>query len=156
MTKKIVKKEFLKDLRNEEWYYTMIDESKAIIVERRYNAAIEMIQGKWELGKRILDERGNFERFGYGKKVVETVAKDLNVSRTELFYCLQFVEKYPELSVVLDSLGKNMSWTKIKKEKLPEKNKEKDTKHYMTCIIDKDDKIIWIKEEYKDFKIKYK
>lgn len=145
-----------RDIRSEEWYEVMIDESVAILTERGYNIKVELIHLKWELGNRIFKEKGNFERFGYGKKIVETVARDLNVSRTELFYCIQFAEKYPELSTIMDSWGKDMNWTKIKRDYLPKAGGGSEPKHYMTCILDKENRIIWIKEEYKNYKIKYK
>ena len=156
MTKKIVKAEVLKDIRAEEWYDVMIDESKSILTERGYNIKVELIHLKWELGNRVFKEKGNFERFGYGKKIVETVAGDLNISRTELFYCIQFAEKYPELSTIMDSFGKDLNWSTIKRDHLPNDGSRSEPKHYMTCILDKEKKIIWIKEEYKDYKIKYK
>jgi len=155
MTKEIVKK--AQDVKGQEWYDVMIEESAAILTERGYNIKVELIHLKWELGNRVFKEKGNFERFGYGKKIVETVAGDLNISRTELFYCIQFAEKYPELSTIMDSFGKEESWSSIKRDHLPKSGGDgKDSKHYMTCILDKEKKIIWIKEEYKDYKIKYK
>lgn len=155
MTKEETKK-VSGNIKDQDWYIAMIEESTAILSERGYNIRMDLIQLKWDIGNRIIQERGNFKRFGYGEKMVETVAQDINISRTELFYCIQFAKKYPELSTIMDNFGKDITWTTIKEDHLPESSNKGEQKHYMTCLLDKEEKIIWIKEKYRDYKIKYK
>jgi hypothetical protein len=40
----------------------------------------------------------------YGSKQIENLAKDLRISRGELFRCIQFARQYPELSDISDNL----------------------------------------------------
>ena len=80
-----------------------------------------MIEFKHQIGKRILRD---WERFGkpeYGSKRVENLAKDLEISSRDLWYCIQFARKYPELENSATPL-QNLSWRKIVNEYLPEHN----------------------------------
>lgn len=115
-------------LQNCEWYQNLLEECQAIIVETRFNSAIEILKGKWELGKRILEDELNFERAGYGKKIVETVSKDLGMSAVHLWKCIQFYKKFPKekFDDVLNELpeGKAISWFKVSTLYLPKHKEE--------------------------------
>jgi hypothetical protein len=45
----------------------------------------------------------------YGSKQIENLAKDLKVSRADLYFCIQFAKKYPEISNALE----NLTWREI-------------------------------------------
>jgi hypothetical protein len=51
----------------------------------------------------------------YGSKRIENLAKDLRISRGELFRCIQFARQYPELSDISD----NLTWYEIEHKLLP-------------------------------------
>jgi len=108
-------------LEEQEWYQELIGECKSIMVEKGFVARMEIIEGKWLLGDRILQEEDNFERFGYGDKVVEKLANQLELSKPHLFKILQFRRKYPTWSAVEEQLpeGKAISWHKICQKMLP-------------------------------------
>ena len=115
-----------------DWYPYFLEELKAIITETIYNSRVELIRGKWELGKAITEKMDLFKRAGYKEKVVENIAKDLGVSAVGLYKCIQFYKKYPlqNFNQVLEKLpeGKNISWYKICKNILPEPREEKKEK----------------------------
>lgn len=104
-------------LQNEEWYVQLVEDCRAIKVERSYNAAIEIIQGNWELGKRISEENDNMERAKvYGKKIIETLAEDIGKSPTHLWKCVQVYQFYgtDDFDTLVTKLpeGKNVTWTR--------------------------------------------
>jgi len=135
MSEEIIKKEetseeITKPLESQEWYIEFIEQCHAIIVETRFNSTTELLRGKWELGKRIMEEELNFERAGYGKQLIKIIAQDLEMSRSHVYKCIHFFKKFPfeKFEEVLEGLpmGKNMSWYKICQELLPKSRDEKD------------------------------
>ena len=100
------------DLINSEWFKHLVDELKTNIIERRYRIASELLELKWYIGDRILQDIGSFERSKvYGKQVVMLVSESLNCSERELYRCIQFRKKYPDLDNLPE--GKKISWHKI-------------------------------------------
>ena len=119
-----------------QWYQNLVDDCKTIIVERKFNASWEVIQCKWEVGDRILQDHGEFERAKiYGDKIVQHVAQSLSCSPRDIWYCLQFRKKYPDLNTLPE--GKAISWRRIVNEYLPEKDKvdEQECKHLNIEVI---------------------
>lgn len=121
-------------LKNEDWYNELVEDCRAVVVERGTNARMEVIQGKWELGQMISVENDKMERQRiYGKKIVESLASDIGISSTDLWNCVKF---YKELGVksfeeTLPKLpeGKNVTWYKITmwlggRKDSPEKEKQ--------------------------------
>ena len=121
--KKIIERQrmVMIDIEKTKWYQSLLDDLKTFITERVFRARMEIIEMKHEIGKRILEEELNFKRANYGEKIIEKIANDLEVSRTDLYLCVEFARKYPIIHDV-DNLpeGKNISWTKIKQKYLPE------------------------------------
>uniref|UniRef100_A0A7V3JAP4 DUF1016 family protein n=1 Tax=candidate division CPR3 bacterium TaxID=2268181 RepID=A0A7V3JAP4_UNCC3 len=121
-------------LQELDWYQALCEECRAIITETMFNSRIELLRGKWELGKKIIEEELNFQKAGYGEKIVETLAKDLGMSAVHLWKCLQFYKKFPKerFEDVINELpeGKSISWYKIYTQYLPkhidEMEKEKE------------------------------
>jgi len=101
------------ELINIGWYTNLIEDIKLL-------ESTGIVATKHAIGKRILKD---FEKFGnpkYGEKRIENIAKDCNVSRGEVFRCIQFAREYPELSHTVRLL----SWREIANNLLPE-HKEK-------------------------------
>jgi len=116
-----------------DWYPHFIEELRAIIVETLFNSRIELIKGKWEIGKLIEENVGNFNRAEiYGEKINEKIAKSLKCSDREIRSCRQFFrvfsEKYKtkDVETVFPHLpeGKNISWRKIVHKYLPSSKEE--------------------------------
>ena len=113
------------ELITSEWFRALIDDCKTNIIERRYRIASELLELKWYIGDRILQDVGNFERSKiYGKQIVSLVAKSLDCSERELYRCIQFRKKYPKLTDLPE--GKNITWHKIVNQYLSDKPKDED------------------------------
>ena len=97
------------------WYANLIEEIKLL-------ESTGIVATKYAIGRRILED---FEKFGkpeWGEKRVENIAKDCNVSRDEVFRCIQFARKYPE---GLSDGVRQLAWRKIIHGLLVENPKEK-------------------------------
>jgi len=108
MTNKILEKENQK----ENWYQKLLLDIKKIEFG-------SIVIGKWNIGKRILQDFDKFGKPEYGSKKVENIAKDLKMSSRDLYYCIQFARKYPKIATPLQ----NVSWREVIKF-LPEPRKK--------------------------------
>lgn len=95
------------------WYKELVNDLKRLAFEG-------IVKTKHAIGKRILVDELKFNKPEYGSKRIENLAKDLEVSRGELYRCIQFAEQYE-----LSSIDDNWSWEFIKRKKLPAPNPEK-------------------------------
>jgi len=93
----------------DEWYQKLIFDLKLLSFER-------IVRTKYAIGKRILEDELKFERAEYGKKTIKNLADDLEIGKTDLYQCVQFAEKYLEISAEAE----NHSWDYIKRNLLPE------------------------------------
>ena len=84
-------------------------------------AQTKMIEFKHQIGKRIIQDWDKFGKPEYGDKFVETLAKDLEVSSSDLYRCVKFARTFPQLED-LEQFGTRakMSWRWIRNELLPE------------------------------------
>ncbi len=131
MVEKTQDKKIIKSIRAEEWYEHFIEQCHAIIAETKIRATIELVRGKWELGKRILEEELNFKKAGYGKRMIETIAEDMSWSNSHIWKCLQFYKKFPEKDFEkvipqLETGTKNITWYRICQHILPKLKEELD------------------------------
>ncbi len=138
----IEKKKITVEVRKEEFYQHFIEECQAIKVESMFISAMELIKGKWELGKRISEEELRFGKAGYGEGVMRIIAEDLNMSLSHVYKCVQFYNKYKfkEFEKVQEVLpgGKNISWYKLSQKFLIEKSQgEEEIKKEGECIHSK-------------------
>ena len=116
-------------LKITEEYNYLKEEVSAIIHETAFRIETERLKSKWLVGKSIIDFHPDRK---YGDTVIKRLAKDLNVGERDLYYCVKFVDKFPnlldqhnEIEVeTLDVDGKTPSWTKIKQDLLVEKKCE--------------------------------
>ena len=107
------------ELITSEWFQALIEECKTTIIERRYRSATELLKMKWSLGDRILEDVGKFERAQiYGRQIIVTVSRALDCSEREIYRCIQFRKKYPEIDNLPE--GKAITWHKIVNIYLPD------------------------------------
>lgn len=110
---------------NEEWFQALIEDCRDTIVEKRFIIAEELIKMKWEIGDRILEDTEKFEEMGIsGRQIIVTVSKALNCSERELYRCIQFRKKYPDLNNLPE--GKAITWHKIVNQYLSDKPRDDD------------------------------
>lgn len=100
-----------------------MEDCKAILVEKVYRSRMELIEAKHLIGERICTDP-NFKKIQgqkAQKSVIQKLALDLGISKQDAYYCVQFFEKYSDLSTLLEksSEQKNLSWSKIVKNYLP-------------------------------------
>ena len=104
------------ELVNQEWYEHLVDECKAIITEATFNSRWALVEGYWNLGKRIEEEVRTrpINLIQLFADLQESISKD-----SSLFYrAHQVYLKYPELDLIPE--GKNISWNKLITIYLPE------------------------------------
>lgn len=118
-----------KRISNQLWYDALVEECKAIITETLYRSRQELIEGKHALGERICNDPHFKKLQGNKSAVLQQIFKDIGVGNSEGYRCVQFYEKFPDLSRGSEKFveQKNISWEKIKKNYLPE-DKEKPQK----------------------------
>ncbi|MBC8182704.1 DUF1016 family protein [candidate division KSB1 bacterium] len=95
-----------------EGYDDLLRDVKSIIekgLSRVYQAVDNLkVQTYWQVGERIVrEELAHKERAGYGKRVAERLAIDLNFSESNIWRMVQFYRTYP----ILASVMRELSWT---------------------------------------------
>jgi hypothetical protein len=130
----------------EPWFGDMIEDCKGILTEGIFNSRWELLRTYHELGVRIKEDHGEFERAKiYGQRLCDTIANSLSIKPSEnspgyevkprlIYQCLQFVEKYPDINALPE--GKNCSWSKIVKKYLPAHKENKPEKPTLEKLID--------------------
>lgn len=88
-------------LKNQDWFNGLIDDCKSTIVETGFTSRWIIIKGYHSLGKRISEEKENFDRAEiYGIKIVQCIAESIGKSERSVQYAVKFYEKYPDLSLL--------------------------------------------------------
>lgn len=123
-------------LVTEQWFTSLIDECKDILVEGEFAWRWTILETYHSLGKRILQENPNFERSKiYGDRLVATVAESLGRSERTIYYAMKFAETFPSPNEVPE--GKNVSWRLVCQKYLtkPKELQEtvKQTEEYCLC-----------------------
>lgn len=95
------------------WYQELITDLKKLAFEG-------IVKTKWQIGKRIMEDELKFDKPEYGSHRIENIAKDVQGSVADIYLCIQFAKKYPELSTAVE----NLSWREVRKS-LPEKKRVK-------------------------------
>ena len=100
------------------WFGDLIEDCHGILTEGVFASRWELLKTYHELGKRIKQNWGEFDRQKiYGEGLCNAIAQSLGAKSRLIYYCLQFVEKYPDIEALPE--GKNCSWTKIVNKYLP-------------------------------------
>ena len=124
----------MNEITVEKWYQSLVSDCTDIMTEAVYISRWAIVEGYHNLGKRILEDHDNFERAKiYGQKIVQDLAISLNISSRILWYAIQFVQKYPDLTKVPE--GKNITWNKIITKYLPvsKEGPQKDYDYTVKC-----------------------
>lgn len=101
-----------------EWYEQLVEECKAIITEAVFTSRWALVEGYWNLGKRLREDKN------FNTKLLQGLAVDIGVSERTAWYALQTYDKYPELDKIPD--GKNITWNKLITQYLPEPQRAKE------------------------------
>ena len=122
-----------KSLAKQEWYGALVEDCLVIVGEAVFTSRWALVEGYWNLGKRICEENNNFEGAKiYGEKIVSYMTESLNrakkegqvqISERTIWRAIQFYKKYPDLSLVPE--GKNASWYKVCNKYLPQPKEKK-------------------------------
>ena len=120
--------EIVKNIREDEKYQYFLEGCRSIIVESKFNSQVEILKGKWLLGKNIVEEELNLSKPEYGERVMEMLAEDLDISVSHIFKVAQFYKRYKldQFDKVIEQLpeGKAISWYKMCQDVLPKPREE--------------------------------
>ena len=101
-----------------EWYQSLIDDCKSIIVEAEFISRWTLIEGYHSLGLRILQDEHKLVSGGSTlREALKRVSNLLNKGERTLYKVVQFAQQYPDLALLPE--GKNTSWHKICNKYLP-------------------------------------
>ena len=126
MEKEIQKFDY-NQLRSQDWIESIIEDCHAIVVERRFNASMEVIEGKWEIGKRIVKD-SNYQKYLKGSgKLISELAQDIGLSQSDLYDCIKIYEMFDKFSNVLETFDKTVTWFKVRQKYLGKRDEKKGT-----------------------------
>jgi len=116
------------EVSDEEQSEILIEEVRAILSESVFSSRITLVEGKHEVGK-IITESQIYKKYGkQSGELIQRIAKSLTRSEADIYLCVQFYQKYPDVSTVVKSLkGKknDITWAAVRrlmsgKEEVPE------------------------------------
>ena len=100
-------------VKNEE-YQDLIDECKNLLSETRFSLALMDIEWRHKLGETIA-KSSFIKKYKTGRgEFIEGVAKDIGLSKSLVYYCIEFYEKYNQLSTLMENLNpekKALKWS---------------------------------------------
>jgi len=102
----------MNELVNTTWYQKLLEDIKKL----EYTG---IVLTKWNIGKRIVEDEEKFGEAEYGSKRIENIAKDLKMSKRDLYYCIQFYKKCNDVAQLPDK-----SWHYIANTYLPHPKKK--------------------------------
>jgi hypothetical protein len=103
---------FCNALQNEQWYITLCEDCRDIVVETEFASRWTLVEGYHSLGKRIIQETEKLDKLSQsGIDVISQVAVDIKRGRRTVYYAIQFAREYPDLNLLPES--KNTSWHHI-------------------------------------------
>ena len=115
-----------------EKFDNLVERIKAILTESVFSARITLLEGKHRIGQEIVDD----ELYKKWKKgtgdLVKEIEKKIGVGKTEIYLCIKFYQKFPDVSALLERLpGKknDITWAATKRLLVaPSANKPQKTK----------------------------
>ena len=120
----------LVSIKQTDEYQGLVNECQEIICVGVQNFRMEKILMYGRLGERIFNDSLYKKYGGSNSLLLEMMAKDIDISRSELYRAVQFYEKFNIVSPDSENFkmfkeGLNISWNKIKVRYLPAKISEK-------------------------------
>ncbi|MEA3343382.1 MAG: PDDEXK nuclease domain-containing protein, partial [archaeon] len=68
------------------------------------------VQTYWQIGERIVrEELEHKDRAGYGKNIIDNLAKDLGIGKVNLHYMVRFYTIYP----IIQTVSEQLSWSHL-------------------------------------------
>ena len=118
--------------KNTDEYEVFVEECKSIITEAVFISRWTMVEGYWNLGKRIREEN-KIKKYAKGSKsFVLNLAQDTGISERVIYYSLKAFDKYPNKDLLPE--GKNLTVNKLITKYLTEPSKQKFVKpKTITC-----------------------
>jgi predicted nuclease of restriction endonuclease-like (RecB) superfamily len=110
MNNKIAHTGFISEIK------TLIEQSKQQLA-LTVNATLSLLY--WQIGKRIKEEILQNQRAEYGKEIVATLSRQLEVeygngwSKRQLHHCIRFAEVFPNFEIV-HTLCSQLSWSHLR------------------------------------------
>jgi len=149
--------------KDAEWFSELCEQIKSIAIVKTFNSKVEIVEGKWLIGKEIEEALADSTRQKiYGKGINKMIAETVHWSEREIYRCRQFYSKYPEEQfdkIVSKIPVDKFDWHHITNQLLlndPKENDPKKKEHeYISVRIDEENKILYIKSAYQDFEIQY-
>ena len=113
------------EIKKDEWYQELVEEGKAIMTEAVFTSRWALVEGYWNLGKLIRDEK-HLKKWAQKEAgaVLQGLAKDLGIPMRTLHYALKSYDKYPKTSQIPE--GKNITWNKLTTKYLTGRKSEKE------------------------------
>lgn len=118
-----MEKALVENYKSKDWYRYLVEDCRAIVVQRVKNSRTELIVGYGELGERIYNDP-NYKKYSKGnQQFVMGLFEDVNINKTTGYYAIKFYKdhihkKFSDVSTAIESLfpeeGDNLSWNKIK------------------------------------------
>jgi hypothetical protein len=106
---------------SEEQYQGILDEILTLRVQTVKLARETVIEYKWKIGDAIVSDlkRENVKEY---VGIVKRLSVDVKISESEIYRCIEFRSKYPDLEKAFQTFdeGENVSWDKIRQKYLPE------------------------------------
>ena len=100
----------------------LAEEIKTIIITKRGEMAFDLIHIKHLVGQEIV-QNPLYQKWSKGSgDLIKRLSELCGASQSDLYYCVQFAEKYPDLNwnqidvstQIETSLGYRLNWTNIK------------------------------------------
>lgn len=96
----------------ESWYTNLVEELRDIVTETEFSSRWSLVEGRHQLGSRILQEYDNFQRLRMpDSELVQCIALSIQRNKRTIYYAIQFAREYPDLNLLPE--GKDCSWWKI-------------------------------------------
>ncbi len=108
----------IKDFKNTDEYKSLLEDCEAIIIEKEFENRFSIIEGYHQLGLRILEIP--LEVDVNLDSLLSEVARTIKQRKSKLEYAVKFASLFPDLADL--KMGKNISWNKIVKTYLQEKD----------------------------------
>ena len=108
-----------------DWYNKLLDDLWEL-------AQTKIIEVKHSTGKRIIKDWDKFGKPEYGSLFIENLAKDLRISSSDIYACVQFARKFPQLQDFYEDIKQledsptrgRVPWRWVRNEYLPEHKKQ--------------------------------